>query len=252
MMKNQILIALSAVSVLSGAANAQTVPDNGDGVQLRDFLKVGPLFNFPITPAPSDERSLFGPDMPPSPKIPPASTRTAKFTKLKLSVLKSSKGDIFQLEVADQSRAAILKKITDVMGVRAVIDPQLEKEWIITQVFRGLSWDDLLRSVNYGVEMVKSPSGTYFFADKPIDSATFKIPSDYSSQPGDFVDPREELRKDPRFDPFVYPYGGLPAPGLKGWGVEPAPQPGWEKREFNGHEFYYIPGLPPSKFYPIK
>ena len=235
MMKIQILIGLAAACAPSVVANAQTIPNQSYGVQLRDIPGIGPLFRAPVTPVPFGNSSLFGPGMPPRPKLPAWND-----IKLKLSVLKTPKGDVFQLEANGQSRAAILKKITDVMGVRAVIDPQLEKKITITQVFRGLSWDDLLASVNYGIEMVKSPSGTYFFADRPVGLA-FNTPSNYSSQPDDLVDPTKNFRAGPRFDPFVYPYGGLPAPDLKGWGVPPVPQPHWEKREFNGHEFYYVP-----------
>lgn len=236
MMKTQILIALGAVAALSGAANAQNVPNNGD-VQLNSTPDIRSLFLGPITVTPGVDASLFGPDMPPSPKSGDPNQAT-----LKLSVLKSTKGDVFQLEVARQSRAVILKKVTDVMGVRAVIDPALARTFEITQVFRGLSWDELLTSMNYGIEMVKSPAGTYFFADKST-GLSFKFPSNYNSQSEELVDPREKLSKDPHFDPFVLPYGGL-NPKLKGWGVEPKPQPHWQKREFNGHEFYYIPGLP--------
>ena len=231
-MKIQISLLLGAVAVLSGAANAQTVQDNGDGVQLCDIPKSGELFPFSVEIGHSEQNPLFGPDMPPVPK-----REFANNTKLKLSVLKSPKGDIVQLEANNQSRAAILKKITDVMGARAIIDPKLEKELTITQVFRGLSWDELLASVNFGVEMVKSPAGTYFFAAKST-GLTFN----YSPQLYDYAAEQEKLRQDPRFDPFIFPRGGLNPKDQMGRPIEP--QPHWEKREFNGHDFYYIPGLP--------
>lgn len=224
MMKTPFLLALGAVAALAGVANAQIIPNDGDGFQLRDIPDTNGLFRAPITPVPSEEQSLFGPDMPPRPKIPAWDN-----VKLKLSILKSPKGDVFQLEVNGQSRAAIVKKITDVMGVRAIIDPQLEKKIEITQVFRGLSWDELLASVNYGIEMVKSPSGTYFFADAPIAPLTLKIPLYYDSR-----DPTSpNLAKQLHSGPFVYEIN----PGYQ----PPQPQPDWEKREFNGHEFYYVP-----------
>lgn len=237
-MKTQILIALGAVAIFAGAANAQTVPSNGDGVHLRNVPDIGPLFRVPIRPVPSGESSLFGPDMPPRPKL------NSSPTSMKLSILKSPMGDVFQLEAVGQSRAAILKKITDIMGVRAVIDPALGKSFVITQVFRGLSWDELLAAMNFGVEMVKSPAGTYFFADKPF-GMIYTFPLNDDSENERFLEKMEKLRKDPRYDPFVAPYGGL-NPNLKGWNAEPIPLPNWQKREFNGHDFYYIPGLPES------
>ncbi len=239
MMKIQILIALGAVAALAGAANAQTADSKNGNVQLKDIPNIGESFRLSIEIGHSEQNPLFGSEMPPVPK-----RRFANNDKLKLSVLKSLKGDILQLEANEQSRAAILKKITDVMGVRAVIDPKLEKELTITQVFRGLSWDELLASFNFGVEMVKSPSGTYFFGDKPT-GLNLKIPSNYSSQPNDYATEQKKLRQDPNFDPFVIPRGGLNPRDRMGRPIEP--QPHWEKREFNGHEFYYIPNLPQPK-----
>ncbi len=233
-MKTPLFLALAALCAASSIAHAQTVENKGDGAQLRDIPNIGPLFRAPITPA-APGNSLFGLEMPPRPQL-----GANNQPRLRLSVLPSPQGEILQLEAVRQSRAAILRKITDVMGARAVIDPQLEKNWEITQVFRGLNWDELLSSMNYGVEMVKSPAGTYFFADKPIAESAFRTPLDFDTQPPAFADPSAKLREDPRYDPFVIPYGGL-NPNLKGWGVEPQPQPDWQKREFNGHEFYYIP-----------
>ncbi len=240
MMKTQITIALAALAALAATANAQTIPDNGDGVQLRDIPNLGELFRSPTNPY---VQPLFGPEMPPRPKLDSASP-----AHIKISVLPTLQGEVFQVEAVRQSRAAILKKITDVMGVRAVIDPQLENKITLTQAFRGLNWDDLLASVNYGVEMVKSPAGTYFFADKPVASGgtvTYRRMPDGTWQRAD--DSRDTLRITPRFDSFVFPRGGL-NPDYQ----PPMPQSDWQKREFNGHEFYYIPGLPPAKFYPIK
>ncbi len=230
-MKTPILIALTALCLTASIAHAQTAANKSEGVQLKDIPDIGPLFR--SSPRTLADQSLFGPTMPPRPRLPPTNS-----VSLKISVLPTPKGEVFQLEAAGQSRAAILKKITDVMGARAVIDPQLEKKFVITQVFRGLSWDDLLSSVNYGVEMVKSPSGTYFFADKPFDLASAE-PFNYDLQTRDFADRESKLRADPRFDPFVFPRGGLDPKDRLGRPIEP--QPHWEQREFNGHEFYYIP-----------
>ena len=233
-MKTQLTLTLGVLCALSGIAHAQTYYGSSKGVQLKDIPDIGPLFRArPFIPS---DNSLFGPEMPLRPKLDSTS-----FPRLTLSALPSPRGEVLQLEAVRQNRAAILKKITDVMGVRAVIDPRLEERIEITQVFRGLSWDDLLASVNYGVEMVKSPAGTYFFADAPITPLTLKIPSYYDLGNSNSSISEEQLRQDPRCDPFVYPFGGLPQPNLKGWGVEPKPQPNWEKREFNGHEFYHIP-----------
>lgn len=224
-MKNSIAIALLGVAAIAGTAVAQTTAVPNGKVPLREIPGIGSLFGTPSA------GPLFGPEMPPRPPL--GSTNIAR---LKLSVLPSPQGEILQLEAVRQSRAAILKKITDVMGVRAVIDPQLERSVEITQTFRGLSWDELLNSVNYGIEMVKSPAGTYFFADKPIEKATYRIPLNFDSQTPDAASLRGQ---------GLYFYDGSPTLELKERDAKPKPQPGWEKREFGGHEFYYIP-LPNS------
>ena len=223
-MKIQILIALGGVAALAGAAHAQDVQDKSNAPQLGNIPDLGEFFRAPITRVNPYVNPLFGPEMPPRPQL-----ERSNVARTKLSVLPSPRGEVFQLEAVNQNRAAILKKITDVMGVRAIIDPQLAKKIEITQVFRGLSWDELLASVNYGVEMVKSPAGTYFFADAPIALLTLKVPSNYDSRNPDSPSPEEQLRS----GPFVYEINPSYQP--------PQPQPDWQKREFNGREFYRIP-----------
>ena len=136
------------------------------------------------------------------------------------------------------------------MGVRAVIDPALDKELLLTKVVRGRDFDELFAALSQSVEAVKSPAGTHFFALKPAseNSGVFllqpdgtyrrfdgspglrEVPQRVPSRNGPFsFGPSESA---PHLDPdFVYPKNGL----------LPPPLPYWEKREFNGREFYFMP-----------
>ncbi len=255
-MKTQILFALGAVAALAATANAQTVPNNNDGVPLRDIPNIGPLFHAPIQlngeefvppqwtgelPIPLDKLPLdvqlmFDPKLPAYPKL-----NTAQAAGTKIRVLQTYRGEIFQAEIVRQSTFDVLATITSVMGINAVIDPVLKNSRYSLAVVRAATWEDLLKIG--GAEMWKSSAGTYFFAAVP-NRAIEKLMQDLDEQGKKYQLEREKLLNDPRYDPFVYPNGGLNPKDYFGRSVEP--QPNWQKREFNGHEFYYIPGLPQS------
>lgn len=240
-MKTQILIALGAVAVLAGVANAQTVPGNGDGVHLKKAPDFGPLLRPPMKPAPqhnsSDFQFKFIPNVGPSSGAPV----TRLFPDLdgkqmagtRLTVVKSPEGRLLQVESAERSIGDVLRTVTEVMGVQAIIDPKLQTRSLANLVFRGKDFDDLLdlmsRALN--IEMVKSPEGTYFFASKPASSQqTSKKPGNLRNGPFLFEPSENTPNPDPDFSPLH------PKP------IQP--QHNWEKRDFNGHEFYYIPGSP--------
>ena len=227
MIKIQTLIALSAVAALAATANAQTSSDNGDGVHLKPAPGFGPLLRPPITPSP--QLDLSQPQ------------------GIRLKVLKSPDGEILQVEAGKQSIGDVLQKIADVMGVKVVIDPELQKETHASLFFRGKDFDDLLNSISQAmnIEMVKSPADTYFFAAKParakgptlyyqMPDGTYKRSDNLSPGGGLRIIPRpfEPSEKLPRIDPdFTWP---------KNFGTI-QPLPNWEKREFNGNPFYHIP-----------
>ena len=266
-MKLQLTLLVGAACALASAVRAQTVNDQltnsgsvdlggqarsdinqnqRSGVRLRDIPNIpniGELFRDKSAPQ-RDENPLFGPQFPPAPNLD--QTRAAG---TRIRALKAAQGEILQIEIVRQSLGEVLRKVTAVMGVRAVIDPNLDKERLVTRVVRGRSWDELLAALSQSVEMVKSPAGTYFFAVKPNlqDSVTFLQLPDGTYRRFDGLPSLRELPPrppaqrgpfafgpsvNPELDPeFVRPKDGLPMP----------PLPNWQKREFNGREFYFVP-----------
>ena len=249
-MKLQVTLFLGAACALTGAANAQTIDNKGGqvkdvsrigppfampsdndkvGIGLRDIPKIGQLFRSPALQLPN-ETNLFGPQMPP---IPTLDSKQAAGTHIR--VLQTEQGEVFQAEVVRQSMAEVLKKVTALMGVRAVIDPELEKQRLETKVFRGRNFDDLLSSLDSLVERVISPAGTYFFAAKARATGPiyFEIMPDGTWRRRDDLQSPNQPKAEREQGPFRF--------GPNDTFSTPKPQPEWEKREFNGREFYYIP-----------
>ncbi len=191
-MKPPILIALGAVAALTATANAQTVPDNGDGVHLKLVPDFGPLLRSPITPSPPLDPS------------PPKGTR--------LKIVKSSGENTLQVEARQQSIGDVLQKIADVMGVKVVIDAQLQKETHASLFFRGKDFDDLLNLISHAmsIEMVKSPAGTYFFAAKP---APVKGPALYYQMPNGTWKRSDDLSPGGGLRIIPCPFDGAPFSG---------------------------------------
>ena len=220
-MKMQILIALGAVAARCRHGARTNCPERAFDVRFNfeTIPDIGKFFRSPILRFPQlDENQLAG-------------------TRLK--VLKSPSGDTLQVESGQQSLGDVLRKITAIMGVRAVVDPKLNENSFASLVFRGKDFDDLLSSMTQalGVEMVKSPSGTYFFAAKTISSQpTPQKPRDLRNGPFLFGPSENTPNPDPDFSPLN------PKPF--------APQPNWEKREFNGQPYYNMPLPIPSPTLP--
>ncbi len=182
-----------------------------------------------------------------------------------LRVLKSGTGEpSFYLAASKSNAAQILQHIAIVTGERLIAAPALQNGETKTFSAARFSLAGLIEAVasSYQLQSTEIAPGVRLFAPMPIESAgewaykdrlASKVRDEQLSDYNRTIQreknqeairqmraEQEALRADPRYDPFVFPYGGL-NPNLKGWGVSPKPQPHWEKREFNGHEFYHIP-----------
>ena len=228
MMKTQILIALGAVAALASTAHAQVEPNNGNGIQLRKIPKVEESF-----PNLSGNR--------------PEGTR--------LEILNSN----IVIFIVRQDSGQALRQIAKVLGVKIVIDPEIK---FLPPKTRSLTFnkldEDIFGDVSRAIigaeniEMVKSLSGTYFFAAKSVPiqgprlyyqtpDGTYKRadpllpPRDFRIIPRPFDGaplPSDPNEKSPRIDPdFTWP---------KNFGTI-QPLPNWEKREFNGNPYYHMP-----------
>ena len=166
-MKTPIFVTAAALCATCGLASAQTAPrqsdknSSGDGVHLRDVPGIGGLFRAPIPPVPVKPIPELELDL-----NQPAGTH--------LKSLKFAGEDVLQVEAVRQSLGEILRTVTNVMGVRAIIDPELQRKSFFSLTFRGKDFDDLLANMTRSlqVEMVKSPVGTYFFADASTSART--------------------------------------------------------------------------------
>ncbi len=250
-MKTTICLALGALCFTSGLASAQTFSngDAYDGVQLKDIPDFGPLFR--ARPQTGEHRKFQLDKIPgigPLFRTPAQQPDEKRAKGTKLSVLQTPNGERLQVEAFQQSAGDILRKVTSVMGVRAVIDAKLNENSYPSLLFQGRDWDSLLVSlaVALKVEMVKSPAGTYFFASKiPSDSpALFYQTPDGTLENADGLrlklkdlldgrinpDSTKPNREEPGFIPFL-PLNPEPL----------QPQPDWQKREFNGRDYYFIP-----------
>ena len=232
-MKLPIFLTLAALCAASGIANAQenpSVQSQSKGVEFEPPQWKGELPSS-LDKLPLNVQLTFDPKLPPYPRL-----NSAMAAGTKIRVLQTYRGPIIQAEVVRQSAGDVLRAATAMMGIRAVIDPELDKRRSAVEVVRVAQWEDLLRFG--GAEFWKSASGTYFFAAIPYitvqtqNQESDKVAEKYRLE-------REKMLADPRFDPFVMPRGGLDPKDRFGRPIEP--QPDWETREFNGHEFYHIP-----------
>ena len=207
----QLLLITGLACLVPSVANAQTKPDapvaapqpTAPQSTLEDYLR-----------SPAAQRMLD-------------STRPEGVKFFALPVEQSRR---FSVEIVRRDSEVALRTLAEVMGVRIVIDPAIKFlppktrtiafNYVDEDVFGQVS-RYLVRSEE--IEMWKSAAGTYFFAAKPKVTANPK--------PGELnITQSGPPTRHP--DPFVVNPGNWKP-------VEP--QPGWEKREFNGHEFFYIP-----------
>ena len=221
-MKTSTLIVLSAVVATAATSQAQ----NSTERQL--------------------ERKYFAPNAP---------------SGVTLRTIKTAKGEpTIYLAASKATAAQVLRHIAVVTGERLITAPALQNGEVKTWSTIRDSPEELIKSVVslYQIQSVEIAPGVRLFAPLPIESAgqwaykdrlASKVRgeqlADYNRQvqrEKNEADARanrgewEKLRADPRYDPFVAPNGGL-NPDYQ----PPKPQPGWDKREFNGHEFYYVP-----------
>ena len=211
-MKHQFTIVLAALSVWAGVADAQTTTKDAPP-ELKQGL------------APSEyEREL-----PPLPKLDPKSR-----ARTEIRILKTSRGEIFQVEAVQQSIGDILRAVTTMMGSRAIIDPKLDELRLSMVAFRASNWEKLLDNIAVA-ERWKSASGTYFFAALPgVTGVETRDEKDAEARQNRLK--AELLRQYSPNDVFVFPSIDLNLTRRS-----PVPQPGWEKREFNGRDVYFIP-----------
>ena len=221
-MKKSILIVLAAVAGLAATASTQTSLDS------------------------QSEAKYFAAGAPSSVTLrtrPVSETETA-----------------FYLIASKASAAQVLQQIARVTGELLIAAPALQNSEIKTFYARGFSLEDLIEMTSsvYGIQSKTIAPGVRLFSLPPIAGAGQRL---YKERLASQVrneqlaadnrraqlekneagaranrDRGEKLRADPRYDPFVVPYGGL-NPNYQ----PPQPQPDWEKREFNGREFYYVP-----------
>lgn len=131
----------------------------------------------------------------------------------------------YQLEAQRQSLGDVLETIALAGDIKVMVDPALKNHHFLNLRMTSFSLEDLLIRVSQTdskVEMWKSPSGTFFFSEKP---ATF-VPQPLR----DPVTPK--LLPDPEADPFVLP---------RFRDKKQEPESHWGKIPFNGHDVYIIP-----------
>ncbi len=211
-MKIPILIALGALYLTASVANAQPANDNNGGVQLKDIPDNVPLL-----------RS--------NPYLDLGQKQTAG---THLRVAPGARGQIMQVEIVRQDSGEALRQLAAVLGVSIVIDPAIQFLPAKTRsLYFNYVGDDVFESIsnalvrNEAAEKWKSSAGTYFFVAKPTPTL------DELEQQLDKYRLESEKRRE-NADPFVF---GTPK--------QVEPQPHWQKREFNGREFYYVPGPNP-------
>ena len=221
-MKTSILIALGAVAALSGAARAQSSLDRQ--LEAKDFAL----------------------------RATPGVTLRARRL--------SEDATAYYLVATKASAAQVLEHIARVTGERLIAAPALRNSELKTFAANGSSLQDLIELTTSLYQLASKPiaPGARLFAFSPIESAgqwAYKDRlksevrdeqlADYNAQAQrerNQIEARaeqEKLRADPRYDPFVFPRGGLDPKDRFGRSIEP--QPDWEKREFNGREFYFVP-----------
>ncbi len=149
---------------------------------------------------------------------------------VKLSVVPTYGGPMLQVEASDRSMKDVLQTVTDVWGLRAVIDPTLAQQHLANAVFRAPTPQALLDIIcEFSVKQLPWSDGSLYFVDKVNPGFTVALSENRAdAQLQKLIN--EQQAKARGADPF-YPRLRKPL----------QPQPGWEKREFNGHEFFFIP-----------
>ena len=212
-MKTPIIIALFAVAASAATAGAQTTEKL-------------PLPSQPRTLKDSLRQNSYLPD----------STRSAGVLLFATPGAQNSKS-LMTIVITRQDGEQALRQLAHIFGAAIVIDPAIRFRPAQTRtiqfsdvkddVFGDLS-DYLIRGE--AIEKWKSASGTYFFAALPgVTEAITRDEQENARQ--------EHLKKE------QLPTGLFDLPSIKliPENQRPTPQPGWEKREFNGHEFFFIP-----------
>ena len=234
-MKTPISIALFAVAALSATAAtapAQTpeqAPLKGEARFEIDALPQSWTGDAPIPVGtlPMKLQSNFDAKLPALPSV--NQTQTAG---VKLSVVPTYRGPMLQVEAADQSMKDVLQTVTDNWGIRAVIDPALSQQHFANAVFRAPTPQDLLDTIcEFSVKQFSWRDGSLYFVDKVN---------------ADFTIALSENRANARLEKLIAEQQNQARSSDPFW-INPAykprltPQSDWEKREFNGHEFYYVP-----------
>ena len=224
-MKTQFLVALGAVAALAGAAHAQV---KGEARLEFDAL---PQSWTGTAPMPADTlpmklQSDFDPKLPVLPAL-----NEAQVAGVKLSVVPTYRGQMLQVEATDRSMKDVLQTVTDVWGLRAVIDPNLAQQHLAGAVFRAPTPRDLLDIIcEFSVKQLAWSDGSLYFVDKVNPDFTVALSENRANAQLQRLIAEQET-KFRGADPFNF------GPGTK----KPMPRFDWQKREFNEHEFYYSP-----------
>ena len=225
-MKTPIIIALFAVAASAATAGAQTQP-NGEGRIIFDALPQSWLGEAPVPAStlPLNLQTNFDERLPALPAFD-----AERAAGVKLRVVPTSRGQMLQVEASDRSMKDVLQTVTDVWGLRAVIDPALEGQHLTSAVFRAPTPQDLLDIIcEFSVKQFKWDDGSLYFVDKVNPDFLVALSENRANDRLEkLIAEREKQKRDA--DPF-YPRFRKPLEA----------QPGWEKREFNGHEFFFIP-----------
>jgi hypothetical protein len=160
-----------------------------------------------------------------APSVPSTKTPLPLVNSLRIRDLSVRDIHIFQLEVQRQSVGDVLEAIAAAADIRVVVDPVLKDHHFLSLNMNSLTLEDLLVQVSKTdarVEMWKSTSGTYFFAETPAGNIT--KPMLEQIQP--------KLAPDRERDPFVIP--AIPYKKFE-------PKSHWGIIPFNGHDIYVLP-----------
>ena len=217
-MKNQLVLASGILCALSGVARAQTADGTPPAQSLKHYLRDNPM----------SLRMLDG-------------TRP---DGVRLFASPSEKRQTIYVEIVRKDGEAALRSLAAVLGARIVIDPEIK---FLPPQTRSLTFnyvdEDVFEQVSRAlvrseaIETWKSAAGTYFFAAKAAVVPPPNEPTKNQQTESNGLIPLSSLQLEPSVpsrhpDPFVL------SPGV--W-KPVVPQPSWEKREFNGHDFYWIP-----------
>ena len=227
-MKFQITIAVGALCAIAGAASAQGGQNGGT---LSDLMEQ--RAQLPSTPG------------------------------VRLRSVPSSNGTMLSLDVKQTSVGDALAQIAKVTGAHVIIAPALrERPPISIGIYSNKDLSSLIAAFcqRFDVEQTELAPGLTLYSEMPVPASEpgavnaylrgqaqmkrtiERVQSQTSAPDNEFLREEKQRRADPNYDPFVLPRGGLDPKDRFGRPIEP--EPNWQKGEFNGHEFYYIPGAP--------